>query len=174
MKSKLYGMLGFDPAYLLILLILLIVILFICFINLNRKYNQMRKNYEVFMSGEDGKSLEESLLLKVQEIHELKKQAQEHERYLKDIQKKMEGSYQKVGIVKYNAFQEMGGQLSFALTLLDENDNGWLLNSMHSQEGCYLYIKEIVKGESELELTQEETESLEKAVFQKSEEIESA
>ena len=86
----------------------------------------------------------------------------------------MEGSYQKVGIVKYNAFQEMGGQLSFALTLLDENDNGWLLNSMHSQEGCYLYIKEIVKGESELELTQEETESLEKAVFQKSEEIESA
>ncbi len=56
MKSKLYGMLGFDPAYLLILLILLIVILFICFINLNRKYNQMRKNYEVFMSGEDGKN----------------------------------------------------------------------------------------------------------------------
>ncbi len=60
----------------------------------------------------------------------------------------MEGSYQKVGIVKYNAFQEMGGQLSFALTLLDENDNGWLLILMHIQEECYLYIKEIVKGES--------------------------
>lgn len=173
MKSELFEVLGFDPAYLLILLILLVIILFICFINLNKKYNQMKKNYETFMSGEDGKSLEESLLSKVWEMEELKKQSEEHQKCLAALKKEIEGNYQKVGIVKYDAFREMGGELSFALTLLDENDNGWILNSMHSQEGCYLYIKEIVKGESKLELTQEETESLEKAVFQKSEEIES-
>lgn len=171
MESNLLGVLGFDPAYLLILLMILIVILFICFIYLNRKYNRMKRSYETFMSGEDGKSLEESLLAKVREINELKKESKEHQQSLKEIQKKMEGSYQKAGIVRYDAFHEMGGKLSFVLTLLDENDNGWILNSMHSQEGCYLYIKEIVKGESELELTREETESLEKAVFQKTIEL---
>lgn len=59
----------------------------------------------------------------------------------------MEGHYQKVGIVKYDAFHEMGGDLSFALTMLDENNTGWILNAMHSREGCYTYIKEVIKGE---------------------------
>ena len=74
--------------------------------------------------------------------------------------------YQKIGIVKYDAFHEMGGDLSFALTMLDENDNGWILNAMHSREGCYTYIKEVVKGQSYIELAEEESESLERAIFQ--------
>ena len=59
----------------------------------------------------------------------------------------LRSSYQKVGIVKYDAFGEMGGKLSFALTMLDNDNNGWILNSMHSRDGCYTYIKEIVRGE---------------------------
>ena len=66
----------------------------------------------------------------------------------------------------YNAFQEMGGNLSFALTMLDEEDSGWVLNAMHSRDACYTYIKEIVKGESYIELAEEEKESLERAIFQ--------
>lgn len=58
----------------------------------------------------------------------------------------MKTHYQKIGIVRYDAFQEMGGNLSFVLTMLDENNNGWVFNAMHSREGCYTYIKEIVKG----------------------------
>ena len=76
----------------------------------------------------------------------------------------MEGHYQKVGIVKYDAFHEMGGDLSFALTMLDENNTGWILNAMHSREGCYTYIKEIVKGESYVVLGEEEKEALRQAV----------
>ena len=70
------------------------------------------------------------------------------------------------GIVKYDAFHEMGGELSFALTMLDENNNGWIFNAMHSREGCYTYIKEVVNGESYIELSSEEKECLEKAVYQ--------
>ena len=80
----------------------------------------------------------------------------------------MLSNFQKVGILKYNAFQEMGGKLSFALTLLDGNNTGYIINSMHSREGCYNYIKEIVKGESYVELSEEESESLERAIFQDS------
>ena len=68
----------------------------------------------------------------------------------------MKTHYQKVGIVKYDAFHEMGGELSFALTMLDENNNGWIFNAMHSREGCYTYIKEVVNGESYIELSSEE------------------
>ena len=74
--------------------------------------------------------------------------------------------YQKVGIVKYDAFHEMGGELSFAITMLDENNTGWILNIMHSRQGCYAYVKDIVKGESTIQLAEEERESLEKAIFQ--------
>ena len=54
----------------------------------------------------------------------------------------------------------------FVLTMLDENNNGWVFNAMHSREGCYTYIKEIVKGESYMELGEEERESLKKAMKQ--------
>ena len=58
----------------------------------------------------------------------------------------------------------MGGQSSFALTLLDQMDNGIVMNAIHSREGCYLYIKEITGGESEIVLGKEEAESLKKAL----------
>lgn len=55
--------------------------------------------------------------------------------------------------------------------MLDEENSGWVLNSMHSREGCYTYVKEIVKGESYIELSEEEKESLEHAIFQEAYDI---
>lgn len=78
----------------------------------------------------------------------------------------MQKTYQKVGIVRYDAFNEMGGNLSFVLTMLNDQNSGWLLNAMHSREGCYTYIKEIINGKSYVELGEEEKESLERAIFQ--------
>ena len=85
---------------------------------------------------------------------------------IKDLFKKSEKGFQKTGIVKYDAFNEMGGKLSFAVALLDKNNNGWIMNAMHSREGCYTYIKEIIKGESYVELAEEEAEALDKAIFE--------
>ena len=57
----------------------------------------------------------------------------------------------------------MGGKLSFALAMLDKDNTGFILNAIHSRENCFLYIKEIVKGESYVMLSEEEKEALEKA-----------
>jgi hypothetical protein len=65
-----------------------------------------------------------------------------------------------MGLVKYDAFNQMGGQLSFCLALLDENNNGFLMNSVHGAESCYTYMKEIKNGENNLSLSPEETEAL--------------
>ena len=72
--------------------------------------------------------------------------------------------YQKLGLVKYDAFKEMGGKLSFALVLLDENNNGFLINSVHSSDGCYSYTKRIKDGDSEIALSNEEKVAVERAV----------
>ncbi|MDE5679264.1 MAG: DUF4446 family protein, partial [Lachnospiraceae bacterium] len=80
------------------------------------------------------------------------------------LYKNMESAFQKVGIVKYDAFHQMGGQLSFSLALLDENNNGFVLNSVHSTEGCYTYTKEIKNGECTISLGDEEKKALSMAM----------
>ena len=76
---------------------------------------------------------------------------------ISDVQKK---SIHKYGIVKYDAFDDVGGKLSFVLALLDDSDSGFVLNAVHSKDNCFLYIKEIVKGESYILLSSEEVEAL--------------
>lgn len=160
------GSLGIDPFYLFIVLFILQIVLIVLLVILNDKYKRLQKSYTTFMKGKNGKNLERSIFKKFSELEAISELVKENEEKIQDIYKKMESHYQKIGIVKYDAFHEMGGNLSFALTMLDENDNGWIFNAMHSREGCYTYIKEIVKGESYIELSEEEQQCLEKAIYQ--------
>ena len=166
MESKILKSLGIDPAYIFLFLIMLIILMFLLYINVNMKYNRLKSSYNVFMRGQDGKTLEESFSARFDELDELSNIAHENKADIRILYRALRSSYQKVGIVKYDAFGEMGGKLSFALTMLDNDNNGWILNSMHSRDGCYTYIKEIVRGESYIELSEEEAESLDQAVYQ--------
>ena len=76
---------------------------------------------------------------------------------MKSIQ---DSTMNKYGIIKYDAFDDVGGKLSFALAMLDKNDTGIVLNAVHSRDNCFLYIKEIMKGESYIMLSEEEVEAL--------------
>ena len=76
----------------------------------------------------------------------------------------MKYTFQKVGLIKYDAFNEMGGKLSFSLALLNETNDGFIINAMHSREGCYTYIKEVVDGNSIITLSEEEEEALQMAL----------
>ena len=67
-------------------------------------------------------------------------------------------------MVKYNAFKGMGGNLSFSLAMLDMNNTGFILNSVHGREGCYLYIKVVERGETDSTLCSEEKDALEQAL----------
>ena len=61
-------------------------------------------------------------------------------------------------IIRRTKFDDVGGKLSFALALLDKENTGLILNAVHSRDNCFLYMKEIVKGESYVMLSQEEVE----------------
>jgi len=165
MESKILNALGIDPAYIFIFMLLLFVILFILYVNVTVKYNRLKSSYQTFMRGKDGKTLEDSMKEKFQEAETLIKITKQNRADIRDINKRLESNYQKMGIVKYDAFNEMGGKLSFAVAMLDGQNNGWVMNAMHSREGCYTYVKEIVNAESFVELAEEEAEALDKAIF---------
>lgn len=166
MESKILKALGIDPAFILIFLLILIIVLFVLYVNVTLKYNRLKSSYNTFMKGKDGKTLEESMKERVEEIESILKVTKQNRMEIKEINKKLDRNYQKVGIVKYDAFNEMGGKLSFVLAMLDGNNSGWVINAMHSREGCYTYVKEILKGESYVELSEEEAEALDKAIFE--------
>ena len=90
-----------------------------------------------------------------------------HRKDINNLYKKHESAFQKMGLVKYDAFHQMGGQLSFSLALLDENNNGFIINSVHSTDGCYSYTKRITAGECKLALGKEEEEALSRAMEKK-------
>ena len=104
------------------------------------------------------------LILMIVQMVKLSKMTKKNEKDIRSLYRNFEKAFQKIGVVKYDAFSQMGGQLSFSLALLDENDNGFILNSVHSTEGCYTYTKEIKHGECSIELGDEEKKALNIAI----------
>ena len=160
MESKILNALGIDPAFIFLFMLILFVVLFILYVNVTMKYNRLKNSYATFMKGKDGKSLEQSLKDKFEEAEAVLKFTKQNRTEIRELNRKLETNYQKVGIVKYDAFNQMGGQLSFSLALLDENNNGFIINSVHSSEGCYSYTKEIKLGQCAIDLGAEEAEAL--------------
>ena len=83
---------------------------------------------------------------------------------LADLKKIQGMTLNKYGIVKYDAFDDVGGKMSFALAMLDKENTGFILNAIHSRDNCFLYLKEIVKGESYIMLSAEEIDALRQAI----------
>lgn len=166
MESKILSTIGIDPGIIIILMLVLIIVLFILTVNVTMNYNRLKSSYQKFMKGKDGKTLEESMKERYTDLESVVKVVKQNRLDIRELNRKMDRNYQKIGVVKYDAFNEMGGKLSFVLALLDNRNNGFILNAMHSREGCYTYVKEIVKGESFVELAEEEAEALDKAIFQ--------
>lgn len=152
--------LNFDYSYVFIALLALILILFIlCIVNLV-KYSNLKRRYEVFMRGKNAKSMEREIGSLFEDISELKNDTETHNKEIRHIYKRLETMFQKIGLVKYDAYQTMGGKLSFSLCLLDEANDGFIINSVHSTEGCFFYVKEIKEGESKITLSEEEDMAL--------------
>lgn len=128
------------------------------------KYNALHRKYDLFMRGRDAESLEEFILGEKDELEVLKESDLATKEAMRLMNRNIRSSFQKFGIVHYDAFEGMGGKMSFAMTLLDYTNSGIVLNCMHSREGCFLYIKEIETGATDTPLGAEEKESLERAL----------
>lgn len=141
-----------------------ILILFIMNVVSLTKLSKLNKKYSAFMEGSDGKTLEDTVVSRFRQIDDLRTNQELQEKDIEALKANILKTYQKFGLVKYDAFNEMGGQLSFSLAMLDKKNNGFLLNTVHNREGSYTYVKEILDGKSEINLSQEEEKALNKAI----------
>ncbi|MBR1742433.1 MAG: DUF4446 family protein [Lachnospiraceae bacterium] len=161
---ELFNYVGIDVGYVVLGLAAFSLILFILLLVTMIKNAKLKKKYMTFMDGENGKNLEKAILDKFAAIDTLQVNVEDIYKQLLSINAQLITAYQKIGLVKYDAFKEIGGKLSFVLVLLTAEDDGFILNSMHStKEGCYTYAKEVVKGEAFVILSEEEHQALEEA-----------
>lgn len=157
---------GIDPAYILAGLLVLLILMIILYFIVLCKFKKLYRTYDRFMRGKDMESMEETVLAQFDRIEELERSNREKEDQIASIFQNLKCVYQKMGLVKYDAFREMSGKLSYALALLDQEDNGFVINSMYSREGGYSYIKQIIHGKSSIEMSEEEKKALKIAVNQ--------
>lgn len=165
--NSFFNNLGIDIGYIIIALIVLVIVLLAFVIALFVQVKKLNTRYTKFMKGKNGEELEQIIYERFGELDIMQQIAAQHATEIKNLKRQFRSSYSKVGIVKYDAFKEMGGTLSFALALLNDRNSGFILNCMHSREGCYTYVKEIINGESYIALSEEEKKALKNAINMK-------
>ncbi len=157
---------GFGEQYGLLTIVMIILLIYVIFrtISYSVRISRLERKYKAFMKGSDASSLEKAFLRKLDQIDKLFEAKQNHDQQIQTLFQNVGMMYSKYGVEKYDAFDDVGGKLSFALALLNKENSGLILNAVHSKDNCFLYLKEIVNGESYVMLSQEEVEALRKAV----------
>ena len=161
--ENLVNIIGVENA--ILILAGLSVILLIAFVVAIIKIAGINKKYKNFMQKlGNGQNIEEDLENYMYRVERVEKQNAEILTAIKNIDSDLEKCIQKVGIVRYNAFKDTGSDLSFALALLDENNNGVVLNGIYSREISNIYAKPVEKGKSSYTISEEEQEAIRKAI----------
>ncbi len=155
----------------IVMAVLLLIFIIVTFVNISQM-KKLKKRYGIFMEGKDAKTLEDTLIKRLDQVDKLLDANRENQENIKKLFANNQFVFQKVGLVKYDAFNEMGGKLSFSLAMLNDKNDGFIINAMHSREGCYTYIKEIIAGNSVIVLADEEKEALDMALNSKNKTIE--
>ena len=131
---------------------------------LNRRVRRLNKKYEFFMQDETGKSMEAKLREDVAHLHELQDSMELIHKTQKDILAVQNHCFRKIGFVKYNAFDNIGNNLSFAFTVLDGKNDGFCLSSVYGRNESRIFAKPIVDGKCLYGMSEEEKESLDNAL----------
>ena len=142
--------------------VVIVVFLFILlqYVLLRNKLNRLAKKYKYFMNGEDGGSIELKLSTEVRELREMVASS-ENMLHRQELLATMQlQSFQKVGLVRYDAFDDTGDKLSFSLTVLDGKNNGFILSSLAGHDTSRIYAKKVVNGQCREALSSEEAESI--------------
>ncbi|MCR5543508.1 MAG: DUF4446 family protein [Eubacterium sp.] len=155
---------GMPLELVLVILILLIIILFVGLVLTFSKLQRISRKYYTLTSGKQARDLEHIMLSRFKEMDKVKARMKRFSKEHRTFQGHLDSCYNKFGLVKYDAFDNMAGELSYSLALLNSENSGFVISSMHSKEGCFSYAKEVIKGESYLALSNEEKEAISKAL----------
>jgi hypothetical protein len=142
----------------------LILILLIVVIIQNIKLNKIKSKLVDFTNGSKNINIEEVLLGNKKDISNIKKTQYDILKNLDIVNSNLRRTFEKISVYKYDAFEDIKGKLSSVLTMLNKENSGFIINTIYSREGCYIYIKEVINGETEQILSKEEKTALEKSL----------
>ncbi len=149
----------------LLILVSIMALLLIGFVVMVTRFSKLNKKYKNFMQKlGNGKNLEEDLETYMYRVNKVEQQNAQIQNEMKNMNNNITKCIQKVGIVRYNAFEDTGSNLSFALALLDNNNNGIVLNGIYSREMSNIYAKPVENGKSTYTFSEEEIKALQKAM----------
>lgn len=155
----------FKSDIFLLILLISIIILFILYIISVANLGKLRKSYLKFMNKlGNGNNLEEMMKEYIKRVETVETKNNEIMEYCKLIDENIKRCSQKMGIVRYNAFKDTGSDLSFALAILDDHNNGVVLNGIYARDSSNIYAKPVENGESKYILSNEEKEAIYKAI----------
>lgn len=149
----------------LIIILVINILLLLLYILSNVKLKKLRKSYSDFMAKlGKGENIDEVMRQYVQKVEKIEEENKEIEKYCETLKNKVEGCIFKIGLIRYNAFKDTGSNLSFAVAMLNENNDGIVLNGIYSRDSSNIYCKTVKNGTSEYAISEEEKEAIEKAV----------
>ena len=149
----------------LLMLSIMVGILTIGFISILYSNIKLKNKYNKFMKKiGNGKNIEEDLENYMYRVERVERQNAEIISYCKNLDDEVAKCIQKVGIVRYSAFKDTGSDLSFAVAMLDENNDGVVFNGIYSREMSNIYAKPVKNGVSEYTLSEEEKEAIRRAI----------
>ncbi len=130
---------------------------------LARRTRELDARLRGITRGAEGRSLESVLDTHLEKVYAMSRELNDVVARTAILESAQQRSFQRVGLVRYNPFEDTGGNQSFALALLDASGNGWVLSSLHSRTGTRVYAKSITDGHSDAGLSAEETAAITQA-----------
>lgn len=153
-----------SDIFIIIVAIINILLLILYFCNLT-KLKKINKNYKRFMKKlGNGNNIDEMLQKYINRVEEISEDNEKIIDFYKQLDKRVSLCIQKTGMIRYSAFKDTGSDLSFALALLNEKNDGVLLNGIYSREMSNIYAKQVEEGKVKSKLTEEEKQALDIAL----------
>ena len=150
-------------APLVVALAVVVMVLLVLLVILWRRVRSVDGRLEGLTRGADGRSLEAVLDAHLDKVFAVSKDLDELEARTAMVEAAGRRAFSRVGLVRFNPFEETGGNQSFALALLDADGNGWVLSSLHARAGTRVYAKAVTGGRSEANLSEEESQAIRQA-----------
>lgn len=143
---------------------MVVLALVLAVVGLIRRTRRLGRRLDGITGGSDGQSLEAVLGSHLERVRQVVREVDQVGARTAILERDIKGSFGRIGLVRYNPFEDTGGNQSFALALLDGRGDGFVVSSLHSRTGTRIYAKGIAAGAAETALSEEETAALQQAL----------
>ena len=147
-----------------IVIFVLVIVLLILIISQNFKLKNLIKKQKDLFAGKNARDLEALLIEQNKHLKRSENDIKEIYETLNEFSEELQRCTKKIKVARFNPFQDVGGNQSFSIVLLNSHNSGVIISTLYSREGTRIYAKPIKKGVSEYKLTQEEEKTLKEAI----------